>query len=1038
MKYLKKFASYLACILMISGSFTSASLAAAIDVADGATVTSSTTNIDAAVITFTSATDAGSNNAFVSTLNAATAFSVTSMTDEDEEHDPVITVDNGIVTVTGDIAGVAATATDTFNFEITADGGLAIGGDITQGSNKTVTFEVQGGSIEFNGSSAQAIAGTIASDSGNDGVLTLSGAGKKTFAGVIGGGGTGEIGTLSLAAVTEAEFNGTLDAVAITNLGTLQIDGASNADTITNSGTLKVNNTLDNIAGSGLTSIVMHTTASVLSFNHTSTLDQDIVVTATTDGFGTINIVDLSGGAAAAAQVTSGGDIGTTAKRIGTINVGSSAANGALTTIDADAIFVDNFNIIGGDHADEDSIAILAEAITATDGIVLTAASVGDAELNTSGTAVVVTGTVDSGSGTDGNGETRIDADIATTFANNVGATTAIEKMEVAAIQVDLDGATNAIESVIVTGAGTVEFDAASDQTFTGTMTFTADDDGTIINANTDGELTITGAIGTATKAATEITLNDGAKTNFNNAIFALTLDMDTNGETTVFEAAGNEIGDTGGNGGALQIVANSVIELGTAIASGSTVFDTTTVSADANGVLIAGDITIKPSANFTSGTITLIDGDANNISTDEQADILVQDTALTNFTVTAGAQDVTIAAAAKSDTATASELLVTTNEAKSLRQAIESANTGSSADSAALTALNDALVGINGKSATDDTAVAKQIAPQTDLISGSSVAAQAVTGSVQGIMSSRMASLRSGDAYFGTGVAAGGMSAQSGFIQVFGSTAEQNNTTVGSGTQYGYESDTEGLAIGFDGVTDDGMTIGVSLATANTDVDGKGTGKSTNSIDTYSASLYMDRATDAGYIEGSLTYGINENSTSRKVNKAGLDRTYSGSYDSQSLSINISAGAPNEVGVGYLTPFGSFTASFMDIDSYTEKSTVATDALRLKVAQDDINSMIGTLGLKYHAEMGNGGTPMISLAINNEFGDGTIDSTNSYQGGGTAFKTSTVVEELSATLGLGYSYGSDATSIEFAYEADVNDDEYLSHYGSVKIVGKF
>jgi uncharacterized protein with beta-barrel porin domain len=199
-----------------------------------------------------------------------------------------------------------------------------------------------------------------------------------------------------------------------------------------------------------------------------------------------------------------------------------------------------------------------------------------------------------------------------------------------------------------------------------------------------------------------------------------------------------------------------------------------------------------------------------------------------------------------------------------------------------------------------------------------------------------------------------------------------------------------------------------------------------------------MDRATDVGYVEGSVTFGLNENSTSRKVNTAGLDRTYTGSYDSQSLSINLSAGAPNEVGNGYLTPFGSFTASFMDIDAYTEKSTVANDALRLKVAQDDVNSMIGTVGIKYHAEMSNGGTPMISLAINNEFGDATIDSTNTYQGGGTAFKTSTVVEELSATLGLGYSYGSDATSIELAYEADVNDDDYLSHYGSIKLVGKF
>ena len=99
---------------------------------------------------------------------------------------------------------------------------------------------------------------------------------------------------------------------------------------------------------------------------------------------------------------------------------------------------------------------------------------------------------------------------------------------------------------------------------------------------------------------------------------------------------------------------------------------------------------------------------------------------------------------------------------------------------------------------------------------------------------------------------------------------------------------------------------------------------------------------------------------------------------------------------------------------------------------------MIGSLGIKYHNEMSNGGTPMISLAINNEFGDNSIDSTNTYQGGGTAFKTSTSVEELSATLGLGYSYGSDTTSIEFAYEADVNDDDYLSHYGSIKLVGKF
>ena len=58
--------------------------------------------------------------------------------------------------------------------------------------------------------------------------------------------------------------------------------------------------------------------------------------------------------------------------------------------------------------------------------------------------------------------------------------------------------------------------------------------------------------------------------------------------------------------------------------------------------------------------------------------------------------------------------------------------------------------------------------------------------------------------------------------------------------------------------------------------------------------------------------------------------------------------------------------------------------------------------------------------------------------GGGTAFKTSTNVEELSATLGLGYSFGNDMTSLNINYEANANDDDYLSHYGTVKIVSKF
>ena len=138
-----------------------------------------------------------------------------------------------------------------------------------------------------------------------------------------------------------------------------------------------------------------------------------------------------------------------------------------------------------------------------------------------------------------------------------------------------------------------------------------------------------------------------------------------------------------------------------------------------------------------------------------------------------------------------------------------------------------------------------------------------------------------------------------------------------------------------------------------------------------------------------------------------------------------------------FITPFMNATATTINTDAYTEKSTVVGDALRLKVVQDDINSLVGSLGVKAHMVTDNG-TPMISFAVNNEFGDSEIASQNTYQGGGTKFKTTTEIEELSATLGLGFSFGNDVTSLNINYEANATEDDYVSQYGSVKIVAKF
>jgi outer membrane autotransporter protein len=307
----------------------------------------------------------------------------------------------------------------------------------------------------------------------------------------------------------------------------------------------------------------------------------------------------------------------------------------------------------------------------------------------------------------------------------------------------------------------------------------------------------------------------------------------------------------------------------------------------------------------------------------------------------------------------------------------------------------------------------------------------------VQNIISTRLASLRSGDA-FSTGVVTGsGMSANSGFIQAFGSQVEQKN----KGNEFGYDADTTGFALGVDGKVSDGVVLGISYANSKTDVDGKGTGNAKNDIKTNSGSIYADYTTKGGYVEGSITYGQSDNKGSRILNTGGLDRTYKSDYDSEQYSFRLSGGVPMNLGKGaFFTPFAGATISQIKTDAYTETSTTANDALRLRVAQDTVDSQVGTIGIKYHQAIKDGKTtftPEVKLAVNQEFGDDTITSTNTYQGGGTSFKNSTAIEKTSATAGVGLSISSDNVTFNIGYEADVRDD-YLGHSAQAKITAKF
>jgi len=575
------------------------------------------------------------------------------------------------------------------------------------------------------------------------------------------------------------------------------------------------------------------------------------------------------------------------------------------------------------------------------------------------------------------------------------------------------------------TGLAILEVSGGTTQTIAGEVDGAAAGEGTIKVTNSS-TATFNNLLGEQNKLL-EFEIGSGSTATTTLLLDTTTLDVD--GTLIVSENANIASAGTG-----IDLEDGSVLRVAKTVTDGETVFDTTNL--DASG-LDAGAKIFMPT-NLSNGQTLVLFDDMDGDDGADEVNAILQDTALINYVAADTGETVTITANDKTESATSTALSITSNEAKALKQAWTASISDANTDSDAEDAFNNALNALGGFSATEDTNLTKQVAPQTDMISGSTFATKAMTGSVQGIISNRVAALRSGDAYYGSGMSAGSLSKNSGFIQVFGSDVEQKNKTVGSGTQFGYDASTAGIVLGFDGITNGGTVVGLSLSTSQSDVDGKGTGNSKNDIDSYTASIYMDKSTDAGYIEGSLTIGMNENSTSRIVNTAGLDRTYKGDYDSYQASLNLSGGVPNDTGNGFVTPFGGVSATQIQTERYRETSSTAGDNLRLTVDQDDVTSIVGTVGVKYHNVLDNGGVPMISLAINNEFGDNTINSTNTYQGGGTSFKTSTDVEELSATLGLGFSMTSDNTTVEFSYEADANDDDYLSHYGSIKIVGKF
>ena len=924
----------------------------------------------------------GNNLVFAQNATIATEAALIDVAEvESGTGDSVITL-----TGTGGLLADVLTATHSLAMTVNTNNTFKLNGHAITAADKTTIIDlVDDATMQITAASISSAA--VTADADGDGTFTISAA---TTQNITVGSASLDIGVVNVNALTSFGATAIVHArdINITANTDFTVDVFANTIDLTGTGNDTTTVTIGDklTKANGATSILtMNATGQKVIVDGGDTLAGDL--RSATDGFGEIEVTG---------DATFTGNLGTsTTVKVGTVDLNgdvsiqkmvfanaTTVANTKTLTVGGAVANLVYTGTVNGDAAGQGTIVVNNSTAQAT-AINFTGALGNTAEL------AVVTLT------TDADFQSSVKANEITVAASKIG---------------------SFLGDVII---------GANDLTSTGTSLFAGTGTQTLTSGGAAELLDGTGTV--------SITNTSNGGVVFDTLLIsANTLDLSIGaGARAVFTENAHTVEE-------LAVAALGVLKLDETIVNGDIVFTTTTAQDDDSFVATSK---IKLPSNLVGGqSITLLKtvksaGGAADADTVTAVDSALVDTFLVDYVATATEDDVTVTANDRSNSSVASQGKITINEAIALRQLRASMNAGSTLERATFTNM---MTEENGLSTVDASALAKQAAPQLDTISGSTVATRAMTGTVQGIVSNRMASLRSGDAFV-TGVSAGnGMSANSGFIQAFGSESEQKNESSLGVTTFGFDSETSGLAIGFDGMTDDGSTLGLSASYSTTDVDGKGTGKSKNSIDSYTVSVYGDKATEFGYLEGSLTYGINDNTASRLVNSAGLSRSYTANYDSNHISLKVGGGVPQEVmDSAFVTPFMSATATTINTDAYTEKSSLADDNLRLRVAQDDINSLVGSLGVKAHMVTDNG-TPMISLAVNNEFGDSEINSQNTYQGGGTKFKTTTEVEELSATLGLGFSFGNDVTSLNINYEANANEDDYVSQYGSVKIVAKF
>ena len=221
-----------------------------------------------------------------------------------------------------------------------------------------------------------------------------------------------------------------------------------------------------------------------------------------------------------------------------------------------------------------------------------------------------------------------------------------------------------------------------------------------------------------------------------------------------------------------------------------------------------------------------------------------------------------------------------------------------------------------------------------------------------------------------------------------------------GRGGNNGYSANSSGMAVGVDGRLNDTTTLGVAYSYLNSNIHSD-LGNKTD-VEGHALSLYGNWALQNWFVDGSLSYGHNENDSKRHV--AGT--TAKGSYDSNVLSASMIGGysfKPTQAVV--IEPRVAARYANVRMDGFTEKGSSA--ALSTSSQRYEVGELGAGVRLAANLPLSAGTLqPEATLMAYHDLMGDRVAQTSNFVAGGSAFTVtgaSVARDSYEASVGVNY-----------------------------------